>query len=106
MQCRIGSSVSTISSIRRITERVAMISRRCACLLVAGSTVLAALTGGTGTALANPDAGQQPDIPAIDEWPIQFPTTMTNPIDDDENELSTTGGGVGMVCQNLGAHCG
>lgn len=83
-----------------------MISRRCARLLVAGSMTLAALTGGTGTALASPDPGQQPDIPAIDEWQIQFPTTLTNPFDDDENELSTTGGGVGMVCQNLGAHCG
>ncbi|ASW91538.1 hypothetical protein A5626_09105 [Mycobacterium marseillense] len=85
---------------------MAMIFRRCARLLVAGSTFLAALTGGTGTALANPDAGQQPDIPSIDEWPIQFPTTLTNPIDDDENGLLTTGGGVGMVCENLSAHCG
>lgn len=83
-----------------------MISRRRARLLVAGSMVIAALTGGTGTALANPDAGQQPDIPTIDEWPIQFPTTLTNPIDDDENALSTSGGGVGMVCENISAHCG
>lgn len=83
-----------------------MISRSCARLLVAGSMAVAALTGGAGTALANPDAGQQPDIPAIDEWPIQFPTTLTNPVDDDENGLSTSGSGVGMVCENLSAHCG
>jgi len=64
------------------------------------------LTGGTGTALASPDAGMQPDLPSIDEWPIQFPTTLTNPIDDDENGLLTNGSGVGMVCENLTAHCG
>ncbi|WP_297698513.1 hypothetical protein [Mycobacterium sp.] len=48
----------------------------------------------------------QPDIPTIDEWQIQFPTTLTNPIDDDENGLLTNGGGIGMVCENLTAHCG
>lgn len=83
-----------------------MIFRRCARLLVAGSMTVAALTGGTGTALASPDAGQQPDIPTIDEWQIQFPTTLTNPVDDDENGLLTNGGGIGMVCENLTAHCG
>ncbi len=83
-----------------------MIIRRRARLLVAGSMIVAALTGGVGTALASPDPGGQPDIPTIDEWQIQFPATLTNPIDDDENELSTSGGGVGMVCENLGAHCG
>lgn len=83
-----------------------MIFRRCARLLVAGSMMFAALTGGAGVALASPDAGQQPDMPGIDEWLVQFPATLTNPIDDDENELSTSGGGVGMVCENLGAHCG
>lgn len=83
-----------------------MISRLCARLLVAGSMTVAAWTGATGTALASPDPGQQPDIPAIDEWQIQFPTTLTNPVDDDENGLSTSGSGVGMVCENLTAHCG
>lgn len=83
-----------------------MIFRRCAHLMVAGSMIVAALAGGAGTALASPDAGQQPDIPTIDEWQIQFPTTLTNPVDDDENGLSTNGGGVGMVCENLTAHCG
>jgi hypothetical protein len=74
--------------------------------LVAGSTAIAAFTGSTGTALANPDAGQQPDIPAIDEWPIQFPTTLTNPVDDDENGLPSDFNNVGMICENLTAHCG
>lgn len=83
-----------------------MMFRRCARLMVAGSMIVAALTGGAGTALASPDAGQQPDIPTIDEWQIQFPTTLTNPVDDDENGLLTNGGGVGMVCENLTAHCG
>ncbi len=83
-----------------------MIFRRCARLVVAGSMIVAALTGGAGTALASPDFGQQPDIPTIDEWQIQFPTTLTNPVDDDENGLLTNGGGVGMVCENLTAHCG
>lgn len=83
-----------------------MIFRRCAHLMVAGSMIVAALTGGAGTALASPDPGGQPDIPTIDEWQIQFPTTLTNPVNDDENELSVSGGGVGMVCENLTAHCG
>lgn len=83
-----------------------MMSRMCARLLVAGSMIAAALIGGSGTALASPDPGQQPDIPAIDEWQIQFPTTLTNPVDDDENDVLNGSGGVGMVCQNLTAHCG
>lgn len=80
-----------------------MIFRRCARLLVAGSTILAALTGGTGTALASPDPGQQPDIPTIDEWQIQFPATLTNPLD--ESRLTDDWGGVGMWCENLHANC-
>lgn len=83
-----------------------MMVRRCARLLVAGSMMLAALTGGTGVALASPDAGQQPDIPGIDEWLVQFPATMTNPIDDDESESMSDWTSVGMYCENLGAHCG
>ena len=83
-----------------------MISHRCARLLVAASTFIAALTGGTGTAIADPDPGQQPDIPAIDEWPIQFPTTLTNPVEDDENGLPSDWNNVGMICENLSAHCG
>jgi hypothetical protein len=66
--------------------------------------IVAALTG--GAAVASADPGMQPDIPTIDEWQIQFPTTLTNPIDDDENGLLTNGGGIGMVCENLTAHCG
>lgn len=83
-----------------------MISHRCARLLVAASTVIAASAFGTGTALANPDPGQQPDIPGIDEWPVQFPTTLTNPIDDDANDIPSDWNNVGMICQNLSAHCG
>jgi len=59
-----------------------MLFRRYSRLLLAGAVITAALTGGTGTALASPDPGQQPDIPTIDEWQIQFPTTMTNPLDE------------------------
>ncbi len=65
---------------------------------------VAGLAGGTGTALASPDPGQQPDIPTIDEWQIQFPTTMTNPTDDSVG-VSDDWGGVGMYCENLHAHC-
>ncbi|WP_232079223.1 hypothetical protein [Mycobacterium conspicuum] len=66
---------------------------------------IAALAGGTGTAFASPDPGQPPDLPSIDEWQIQFPTTMTNPMED---ALGSTGdmGGVGMWCENLHANCG
>jgi hypothetical protein len=81
---------------------------RFAGLLVAGSIVGAALTGGTGfavgTALASPDPAQQPDISdVIDEWEIMYPTMLTNPLD----ESGPTGdwGGVGMWCQNLRANC-
>ncbi|BBX66031.1 hypothetical protein MSAS_52050 [Mycobacterium saskatchewanense] len=72
--------------------------------MIAAAAIVAALTGGTGVALASPDPGQQPDIPTIDEWQIQFPTTMTNP----QDESGPTGdwGGVGMYCENLFAHCG
>ena len=86
-----------------------MTNSRCAALLIVGSMVVAALTGGTGVAvgvaLASPDPGQQPDIPTIDEWQIQFPTTMTNPLDD---AVGSSGdwGGVGMWCENLHANCG
>ncbi|WP_244168647.1 hypothetical protein [Mycobacterium malmoense] len=84
-----------------------MISRF-AGLLVAGSVVAAALTGGTGfatgVALASPDPGQPPDLPSIDEWQIQFPTTMTNPFEDSVG--SGDWGGVGMYCENLHANCG
>lgn len=83
-----------------------MTSHRCARVLVAGSMVISALTCGAGTALADPDAGQQPDLPSIDEWPIQFPTTLTNPVDDDENGLPSDWNKVGMICENLSAHCG
>lgn len=86
-----------------------MMISRSAALLIAGLVALAALTGGTGmavgVALASPDPGQVDDIPTIDEWPIQFPTTMTNPLDD---AVGSSGdwGGVGMWCQNLRANCG
>jgi hypothetical protein len=80
-----------------------MLFRRYSRLLLAGAVITAALTGGTGTALASPDPGQQPDIPTIDEWQIQFPTTMTNPLD--ESGPSDDWGGVGMYCENLRANC-
>jgi hypothetical protein len=83
-----------------------MMLRRCAGgLLLAGSMALAALTGGTGVALASPDPGQPPDLPSIDEWQIQFPTTMTNPIEDAVGSAGDWGG-VGMVCENPHANCG
>ncbi|WP_260744546.1 hypothetical protein [Mycobacterium sp. SMC-2] len=73
-----------------------------------GLTALAALTGGTGmavgVALASPDPAQQPDIfDAIDEWEIQYPTMLTNPLD--ESGPSGDWGGVGMWCNNLRANC-
>lgn len=80
-----------------------MMRRRYAGLLLAGSMAVAALTGGTGTALASPDPGQQPDIPSIDEWVVQYPTTLTNP--GDESGFSSDWDGVGMYCQNLHANC-
>ncbi|BBX99762.1 hypothetical protein [Mycobacterium seoulense] len=82
--------------------------RRFAALLIVGLTALAALTGSTGfaagTALASPDPGQVDDIPTIDEWQIQYPTTMTNPYEDSVGS-SGDWGGVGMWCQNLHANC-
>ncbi|MFZ1176523.1 MAG: hypothetical protein WAO15_09715 [Mycobacterium sp.] len=81
-----------------------MILRRCIRGLFACAAILAALMGGTGIALASPDPGQQPDIPTIDEWQIQFPTTLTNPMD--LGGPSEDWGGVGMYCENLTAHCG
>ncbi|BBY41621.1 hypothetical protein MMAN_57550 [Mycobacterium mantenii] len=81
-----------------------MMLRRCAGLLLAGSMALAALTGGTGTALASPDPGQPPDLPSTDQWQIQYPTTMTNPFEDSLG--SGDWGGVGMYCENLHANCG
>ncbi|OBF13106.1 hypothetical protein A5730_00320 [Mycobacterium sp. ACS4054] len=81
-----------------------MMLRRCAGLLVAGSLLLAGLTVGTGTALASPDPGQVDDIPTIDEWQIQYPTTMTNPYEDSVGS-SGDWGGVGMWCENLHANC-
>lgn len=82
-----------------------MTLRRRARLLLAGSTIVAALTGGPGIALASADPGQQPYIPTIDEWQVQFPATLTNPLDD---AVGSSGdwGGVGMYCENLTAHCG
>ena len=49
-----------------------MIVCRCAALLLAGSMVVAALTGGTGIALASPDPAQQPGIDTIDDWNSSF----------------------------------
>ncbi|OJZ75202.1 hypothetical protein BRW65_05130 [Mycobacterium paraffinicum] len=85
-----------------------MTRRRCAALLVAALTALGALMGGAGmaagVALASPDPGQQPDISdAIDEWPIEFPSFLTNPVD--ESGLAGDWGGVGMWCNNLHANC-
>lgn len=85
-----------------------MTNRTFAALLIAGSMVVAAVTGGSGfevgVALASPDPGQQPDIwDSIDEWEIQYPTMLTNPID--ESGPSGDWGGVGMWCQNLRANC-
>ncbi|OBG71291.1 hypothetical protein A5714_01275 [Mycobacterium sp. E2462] len=82
-----------------------MAFRRRAGVLLAGSLTAAALTCGAGTALASPDPGQPPDLPSIDEWQIQFPTTMTNPLED---AVGSSGdwGGVGMYCENLHANCG
>ncbi|MGD1237080.1 hypothetical protein [Mycobacterium seoulense] len=82
--------------------------RRFAALLIMGLTALAVLTGGTGfsvgRALASPDPAQQPDISdAIDEWELQYPTMLTNPLD--ESGPSGDWGGVGMWCQNLRANC-
>jgi hypothetical protein len=82
-----------------------MMIRRCAGLLLACWMAVAALTAGTGTALASPDPGQPPDLPSIDEWQIQFPTTMTNPLEDSVGS-SGDWGGVGMYCENLHANCG
>lgn len=80
-----------------------MVFRRRARLLVAVSMTVAALTGGAGTAFASPDPGQQPDIPSIDEWPIEYPTMLTNP--GDKSGSSDDWDGVGMICQNLHANC-
>ncbi|KLO46932.1 hypothetical protein ABW17_00065 [Mycobacterium nebraskense] len=85
-----------------------MMKHRWAALLVAGSVVVAALTGAAGmavgVALASPDPAQQPDLSdMISEWELHYPTMMTNPLD----ESGPTGdwGGVGMWCQNLRANC-
>ncbi|BBZ74178.1 hypothetical protein MPRS_52710 [Mycobacterium paraseoulense] len=85
-----------------------MMKRRYAALVVVGLTAVAVLTGGTGfsvgRALASPDPGQVDDIPTIDEWQIQYPTTMTNPYEDSVGSGGDWGG-VGMWCQNLHANC-
>jgi len=85
-----------------------MTSRTWAALLIVGLMAVAALSAfagiGVGIALASPDPGQVDDIPTIDEWQIQFPTTMTNPYEDSVGS-SGDWGGVGMWCQNLHANC-
>jgi hypothetical protein len=78
-----------------------MKSRRFAPMLLAGGLGVMALASGAGVARADTDGTPAP--PIIDQILTQTPALFVDPAD--EGGPASNSDSVGMVCENLFAHC-
>jgi|HubBroStandDraft_1064217.scaffolds.fasta_scaffold1419723_1 hypothetical protein len=79
-----------------------MTLRTCARGLLASTTTVMILAGGTGIARAEPDPDPPPLPPAHNQL-VPIPRTFVNP--SNEGQPTDDSGGVGMVCENLLVGC-